>query len=79
MKFDKVKDAITSIEANVTNCSHYSTIIVVMDEDYKAANTKAQLVEQTLINLGFRAKELIWNALNIVNAYVFLLEFTNNP
>ena len=56
MKFDEVKDAITSVEADVTSYGYYSTMIVVMDEDYETVNTKAQLVEQTLINLGFRAK-----------------------
>ena len=56
MKFDEVKDAITSVEADVTSYGYYSTMIVVMDEDADLVNTKAQLVEQTLINLGFRAK-----------------------
>jgi len=56
MKFDEAKDAITSVEADVTRYGYYSTVIVVMDEDMEAVSTKAQLVEQTLINLGFRAK-----------------------
>lgn len=64
MKFDEVKDAITSAEADVTSYGFYSTVIVIMDEDYEAANTKAQLVEQTLINLGFRAKVEDLNAVD---------------
>ncbi len=56
MKFDEVKDAITAVEANITSYGYYSAMIVVMDEDYETVNTKAQLVEQTLINLGFQAK-----------------------
>ena len=35
-----------------------------MDENYESANTKAQLVEQTLINLGFRAKVEDLNAVD---------------
>ena len=64
MKFDEVKDAITSVEADVTSYGYYSTVIVVMDENYESANTKAQLVEQTLINLGFRAKVEDLNAVD---------------
>lgn len=67
MKFDEVKDAITSVEADVTSYGYYSTVIVVADEDYETANTKAQLVEQTLINLGFRAKI---EDLNAVDAWM---------
>ena len=64
MKFDEVKDAITSVEADVTSYGYYSTMIIVMDEDYETVNTKAQLVEQTLINLGFRAKVEDLNAVD---------------
>ena len=64
MKFDEVKDAITAVEGDVTSYGYYSTVIVVMDEDYESANTKAQLVEQTLINLGFRAKVEDLNAVD---------------
>ena len=39
-------------------------MIVVSDENEEAANQKAQIVEQTLINLGFRAKIEDLNAID---------------
>ena len=64
MKFDESRDAITAVEADVTSYGFYSSMIVVSDENEEAANQKAQLVEQTLINLGFRAKVEDLNAID---------------
>ena len=52
------------MEAEVTSYGYYSTMIVVADENIDVVNTKAQLVEQTLINLGFRAKVEDLNAID---------------
>jgi type IV secretion system protein TrbE len=66
-KFDEVKDAITAVEGDYTNYGHYSTAILVMDEDVEIVEKKAKAVRQEFVNLGMDAKI---EDLNAVDAWL---------
>lgn len=63
-KFNEVKDAINATESEITSYGYYSTAVIVMDDDIDAVESKAKLVEQVFINLGFSAQIENLNAID---------------
>ena len=62
--YNEADEAITAVESDITTYGFYTTTIVVMDENPDRADDKAKIVEQALINLGFRAKTEDLNAID---------------
>lgn len=64
IKVSESKDAIDSVEQDITRYGFYTTCIVITDEDSEAADEKAKIVYNLLNNRGFEAQIETVNALD---------------
>ena len=66
-KHNEVEDAIHAVENDSFSFGFYSTAILILDEDENAANVKAKIVVNALMNLNLQAKI---EGLNAIDAWM---------
>ncbi|KHM50668.1 hypothetical protein NZ47_12080 [Anaerovibrio lipolyticus] len=64
IKVYEAKDALDSVEQDITRYGFYSTCIIITDEDADAADEKAKIVRNLLNNSGFEAQIETVNAVD---------------